>query len=1476
MLCSTAAAQVPGPVVNINAFDPNNPLQKQLEVDAAANPNNPSHIFAGYIDYRTAINDNLTNSSLPRIISQAWCGYSFSTNGGRTWKSASYNAANDTWKSFLVPGFLGNTGTEPDGGNSPILGSDTCGDPVVAWDTSGHAYFMGLAVRPDGINFLFVARFLDPDDGTGRLIYEKTVVIESGNPSGIGQDLDKPSLLFVPDPASSDSNPAAGTLYACGTFFDGSSQQGTKVICQYSSTAGTSFTFSKPNQPNQTKLNQNVSTNNGTAITPSTYPDGTPDGGVYVFWRSFEKSDNGYWFVKLGKDGNANAPTRAVGGAGFYPYDAPPLSELARSNAFPTVGTDARGRILLAFQAYSDTSGRMAAPSFINTPRIFLTYFNGTSWSEPRAVDYGPHGNTFQFMPRLAVGGGGVFQILYYDARNDNNGLGGSLNFVSGWGYFPTGRTRRFDARVVQGEFKNVNGTPTLSFNPSAQVSQYSISSANGQIVDRPGGCAGSCPAVLLPNLPIARGGTVPFIGDYIALAPAVPLLRNSANLSGPAWRFANQAGDPESFLAFFASTQDVGFPFNPLTASRDINGAWSDFTPATLAGGNSCANPWSRDSNIYFSAITPGIVASWSGTSGRVNVSGIGTIPPQFNVTAENRSDHDGFFRLTILDVPTPPPPAPPTADDWSFVQTLHPPPAAVPPDEPKQVETQILRNSSISVPVYYRFWDSIPTKPVAVEVQEINSICVPPNAPPNCGVVLNGGLKTKVTYSLNNAQINNAQFNNAQINNAQINNAQFNNVQFNNQSPSNAQINNAQINNAQINNSLVPDQDVTWTVTGTGVLPNPVNITTNASEGDSLLDQGYQFQLLIYATQDNPGVVGCTVVPTSTDVVISNLAITNARINNAQINNAQINNAQFNNTAISDPLVSNATFVVNSGEEVNITLRSFAPTEGTTSPLTLSSLFQLSSVGVVDSPGCVGPPDLDDPLNCRNVGQAVFSTAAHPDGTSSSSFFDETPPVITHSVAGTGGSNGWYRSNVTVTWTVSDLQSGITSITGCGDPITHSATISTEGTTTLPCSATNGKELSSSDPVTIKIDKTAPTITATISPAADTITGWYNATTGPPTVQFQCSDSGSGLAPGACPANVTLSDGANQSVSRSVSDIAGNTATATVSGINVDTTPPIITATISPTSPAPTGWYNATTGKPTISFVCEDPVPGSGLATPCPATVTLNDGVYEPFSRSVSDVAGNTGTVTLNIKVDTTLPSITITAPANYTGLPLLPPPAPTPAGIYFLNASVASNYTCADTGGSGIDTCSGPVSNGSNFSTYTVASNPISFIVTAKDKAGNSASQTNTYFVLYKFVLTPPKTPARLGSAVPLVWQLTDANGVILPVDMNSLVRLWSVSNGTQTPCPSTLPANWIQTRKLLYSPATGATGGSDFRFLTASKSYKFNWDTSTEVPNAGCYTVVFQLKDNSTGPNANPALAYAVLEPKLLKLTAVQLK
>lgn len=165
-----------------------------------------------------------------------------------------------------------------------------------------------------------------------------------------------------------------------------------------------------------------------------------------------------------------------------------------------------------------------------------------------------------------------------------------------------------------------------------------------------------------------------------------------------------------------------------------------------------------------------------------------------------------------------------------------------------------------------------------------------------------------------------------------------------------------------------------------------------------------------------------------------------------------------------------------------------------------------------------------------------------------------DTTPPVVSYTLtpAAPDGSNGWYVSDVLVDWTVTDPESAITSTSGCDD-----VTVSADTTgVTYTCSATSAGGTTSVTTVTIKRDATAPTISASLdkSPAAS---GWFNSSTGAPTVSFTCSDATSGLA-GDCPASYLFGEGENQSYSQTIYDNAGNSASAGVTDVDVDLTAP------------------------------------------------------------------------------------------------------------------------------------------------------------------------------------------------------------------------------------------------------------------------------------------------------------------------------
>src|SRR5919108_222369 len=145
-----------------------------------------------------------------------------------------------------------------------------------------------------------------------------------------------------------------------------------------------------------------------------------------------------------------------------------------------------------------------------------------------------------------------------------------------------------------------------------------------------------------------------------------------------------------------------------------------------------------------------------------------------------------------------------------------------------------------------------------------------------------------------------------------------------------------------------------------------------------------------------------------------------------------------------------------------------------------------------------------------------------------------DPTPPVVTPVIYGTLGTNGWYTTNVTVNWNVTDPESVILSTTGCE---ARTLTADTTGLQ-LTCSAESDGGIATVSK-TFKIDKTAPAASASPSRAADP-NGWFNA---PLSVSFAATDATSGNASCAAPKSYSGPDTASAVVTGGCTDNAGNT---------------------------------------------------------------------------------------------------------------------------------------------------------------------------------------------------------------------------------------------------------------------------------------------------------------------------------------------
>jgi sugar lactone lactonase YvrE len=329
-----------------------------------------------------------------------------------------------------------------------------------------------------------------------------------------------------------------------------------------------------------------------------------------------------------------------------------------------------------------------------------------------------------------------------------------------------------------------------------------------------------------------------------------------------------------------------------------------------------------------------------------------------------------------------------------------------------------------------------------------------------------------------------------------------------------------------------------------------------------------------------------------------------------------------------------------------------------------------------------------------------------------------DSAPPLIAPTLSGTLGTNGWYTSNVTVTWSVNDPLAPIISQTGCGTTTINTDTLGQ----VVTCTAV-GQGGTTTKSVTIKRDATPPVAFATPAPLPNS-NGWNNTTV---SVTFAGTDSMSGIASCTAPTAVATQGAGQTSAAGTCTDNAGNVSTpVSATNINIDEAPPIVSGSATPPANA-NGWRNSPV---TVTFTATDSLSGVAVnACGAPVVLTTN-GAGQSVTGSCSDKAGNVATASVpGISIDTIAPTIMATAT-----------PAANVAG--WNNSPVTVAFSGTDNlSGSGIAGCTPSI----------VVSNPGSGILasgTCTDRAGNS-SAPGTYLV-------------NLDEAPPTVTIATPANG------------------------------------------------------------------------------------------------------------------
>ncbi len=267
-------------------------------------------------------------------------------------------------------------------------------------------------------------------------------------------------------------------------------------------------------------------------------------------------------------------------------------------------------------------------------------------------------------------------------------------------------------------------------------------------------------------------------------------------------------------------------------------------------------------------------------------------------------------------------------------------------------------------------------------------------------------------------------------------------------------------------------------------------------------------------------------------------------------------------------------------------------------------------------------------------------------------------------------------------------------------------------------------------------------------------------------------------------------------------------------------DATPPITTYAIGGTAGS-NGWYvsdvsitmTATDSDSGVKEVHYSMNGGAEVVTAgSSASVSLTAEGSHPVSYYAIDNAGNTEAAhSVSVSIDKTPPAITITGIADGASYTLGAVPTPGYTVTDNLSGVVSQNATLV-----------GGNANGVGVYTY---------IVTASDLAGNTASATASYSIVYNFsgFLTPVSLdrPFRQGSTIPVKFQLTDASGTYISTATATItVQLFSADQPAGDPIEVT--------------STSGADTGNTFRYDAADSQYIYNLSTD------GLYEGTWQIR------------------------------
>lgn len=319
----------------------------QNETAIAVDPTNPDRLVAGANDYVTRTWSCTISGTPCSALGDGYSGTYFSHDGGQTWCCT---ATDPDHLGTLIPGVEHLTGGPYDAG----------GDPAVAFDSQGTAYYAGLGFnRASAPNTVTVSR---GTFGGGSLTWSAPTFI---NPTTSPAVFNDKEWIAVDSHAAS---PYRDRVYVTWTRFLFNAKNGsyTQSPIFFVSSSDGGRTFTKPRS-----ISGNVLYGQGS------HPVVGPDGTLSVFWDgSTRLAAKDSTYVVRSRDGGAtwSSPVQVS-----ELNEIEPLADTAfRVNSFPAAAAAPNGDLYAAWATDTEPTGSVVVYS--------RSTDGGSTWSTPTPV----------------------------------------------------------------------------------------------------------------------------------------------------------------------------------------------------------------------------------------------------------------------------------------------------------------------------------------------------------------------------------------------------------------------------------------------------------------------------------------------------------------------------------------------------------------------------------------------------------------------------------------------------------------------------------------------------------------------------------------------------------------------------------------------------------------------------------------------------------------------------------------------------------------------------------------------------------------------------------------------------------------------------------------------------------------------------------------------------------------------------------